>query len=167
MSEHGDATQDVNTTLAALRWRVGELESLLSRKQQQISTLSRNEEILRATLNAVLDGILVVDINGHVLASNRQFAKMWHIPPDLLEAADDNELVKFVADQLEQPEQFISKVRELYRSYKPSTDILVFRDGREFTRSSQPLVMGDTLCGRVWTFRDTSPGDTAASENDA
>jgi len=139
---------------------------MLARKQQEVANLTRNEEVLHATLNAAADGILAVDTLGHVLVSNRQFAKMWHIPPDLIEAADDNELVKFVMDQLVSPEQFASKVRELYRSYNPSTDILHFRDGRIFTRFSQPLVMGDTLCGRVWTFRDISPHDQVKAATD-
>jgi len=165
--EKGSKGEDIGATIAALRWRVSELESLLAKKQQHITKLSRNEDILHATLDAASDGILAVDVHGHVLVSNRGFAKMWHIPPDLIEAADDNELLKFVVDQLTDPGQFISKVRELYHSYSPSTDILQFKDGRIFTRYSQPLVVADTLAGRVWMFRDTSPVDLNKKSNNA
>jgi len=156
-------SKNVEGDLAALRWRVSELESLLTRKEQLIANLARKEEVLHATLDSTADGILAVDECGHLITSNRQFAKMWRIPPDLIEAGDDNELLNFVLDQLENPEQFLYKVREIYRSYNASNDTLHFRDGRVFIRSSLPLVMGDTLCGRVWTFRDVTPSAMVAS----
>ncbi len=146
--------------IAALREKVSALERSLEDDSQRMIALRRKEEVLHATLDSALDGILAVDETGHVVFSNREFAKMWHIPPDLIEAGDDNELLLFVSNQLADPRQFLAKVRELYESYQQSHDLIQFRDGRVFERYSLPLVLDNRLSGRVWTFRDITTKQT-------
>lgn len=140
-----------------LRAKVAGLVAEVDALRQEQDLLRRKEKVLHATLDSADDGILAVGECGQVIFANRGFSKMWRIPPDLMEAADDNELLHFVLDQLEDPNAFLAKVRELYKSYSSSTDTLRFRDGRVFIRTSQPLVVNDMLCGRVWTFRDETP----------
>ena len=159
----GDTDHDalaIGPEMRALRARISELES-------QYEALRTNEAILHATLNACDDGVLAVGECGQVVFANRQFQKMWRIPPDLMEAADDNELLNFVLDQLREPEAFIARVRELYTSPRTSTDKLHFIDGRVFLRTSHPLVVDDVLCGRVWTFRDETPAGALRSRSHA
>lgn len=156
----GDAGRDVHvleSEVAMLRARIGDLESQVESMRHQQAALQRKEQVLHATLDSAADGILAVGERGQIVFANRMFEKMWRIPPDLIEAADDNELFHFVLDQLGHPESFLAKVRELYTSYRTSDDTLVFKDGRVFQRTSQPLVVDDILCGRVWTFRDRTP----------
>ena len=148
-----------------LRARVAELESQVETLQRQQDLLLRKEKVLHATLDSAAEGILAVGECGQVIFANRVFARMWRIPPDLMEAADDNELLNFVLDQLAEPDAFLAKVRELYKSYGASSDTLLFHDGRVFVRISQPLVVSDVLCGRVWTFRDETPTDAVKSAN--
>ena len=40
--------------------------------------------LLRATLESTADGILVVDRDGRIVTSNRQFAVMWRIPAEVV-----------------------------------------------------------------------------------
>jgi PAS domain-containing protein len=155
----GVADQDdpgMGPEVEELRARVRELES-------QHEALRKKEAILHATLNVCDDGVLAVNECGQVVFANRQFLKMWRIPPDLVEAADDNEMLNFVLDQLKEPDAFLSRVRELYSSLRTSTDKLHFIDGRVFLRTSHPLVVDDALCGRVWTFRDETPAGALRS----
>lgn len=140
----------------ALLKEVDALRARVAHCEQTEKLLRQKEAAIEAVLDSAVDGILAVDENGGVLFSNRQFARMWRIPPDLVEAGDDNELLQFVLDQLADPEEFLSKVRELYKSPRQSLDILHFRDGRIFERYSLPLVIDDRPCGRVWTFRDVT-----------
>ena len=142
--------------IAALRARVTELESLAQRAEERDTAVRRHEELLKATLDSAADGILAVDETGHVIFSNKEFARMWHMPPDLIEAGDDNELIQYVLDQLKDPEAFIAKVKELYESFHESLDVLRFWDGRIFERFSLPLVIDEKQAGRVWTFRDVT-----------
>ena len=112
--------------------------------------------ILRATLEATADGILVVDMSGHVLVCNERFVSMWSIPPALIEKQLDKPLLDYVVDQLEDPSGFLRAVRELYRSEMESQDILNFKDGRVVERWSRPQRIDGVMVGRVWGFHDVT-----------
>ena len=71
-------------------------------------------------------------------------------------SGDDRVLVDYVVPQLVEPEQFISKIEELYQTSKTSEDVLHFRDGRILERFSYPLVREGEESGRVWFFRDVT-----------
>ncbi len=135
---------------------VRELKGRIAELEERERLMRQKERVLYATLDSAADGILAVNEEGHVVFANRQFAHMWHIPPDLIEAGDDNELLEFVLDQLLDPDEFLARVMELYASFSESSDTLHFKDGRVFERHSLPLVIDDGLCGRVWTFHDVT-----------
>jgi two-component system, cell cycle sensor histidine kinase and response regulator CckA len=114
----------------------------------------KQKEILRAIIESSLDGILVVDDQGNVTHTNAAFARMWRIPGELMECRNDKKLLDFVLEQLEEPEQFLAKVRRLYNSAETDFDTLYFKDGRIFQRTSFPLMRAGKIGGRVWNFRD-------------
>ena len=111
--------------------------------------------LLNATLDATADGILVVDLEGRIVSYNRRFTEMWRIPQSVLDRRDDAAALTWVCDQLEDPETFLAKVRELYA--QPDTesfDTVSFADGRTFERHSKPQLVDGAIVGRVWSFRD-------------
>ncbi|HEX9687587.1 MAG TPA: PAS domain S-box protein [Thermoanaerobaculia bacterium] len=113
--------------------------------------------LLRATLEATTDGILVVDEDGKMVNFNRKFTEMWRIPDSIMESRDDKRALAWVLDQLKDPERFIKKVKELYAEPESkSYDWLEFKDGRIFERYSQPQKIGGKTVGRVWSFRDVT-----------
>jgi len=113
--------------------------------------------LLKATLDATAEGILVVDQNGRIVTFNRRFIALWKIPPSVASSGDDDALIAFVLEQLEDPAAFVRKVMELYSDpEKESFDTLVFKDGRRFERRSMPRMLGGRPAGRVWTFRDVT-----------
>ncbi len=131
--------------------------------------LKESEEILRASLESTADGILVVNEKGQISHTNSKFADMWRIPQDLIDKGDDQKLLDFVINQLKDPEAFLSKVEQLYRSTSEDFDTLYFKDGRIFERISSPLVIDAEIKGRVWSFRnitEAKKSEEALKENE-
>jgi PAS domain S-box-containing protein len=125
-------------------------------RERAAEELRQIHEMIRATIESSADGILVVDENGQTTQMNARFAEMWRVPEELLATKSDERLLAYVLDQLEDPEAFLSKVRELSRTDRESFDTLGFKDGRVFERNSRPLLGESGVAGRVWSFRDVT-----------
>ncbi len=128
----------------------------LTERRQALEAVRASEALLRATTEAVTDGILAVDDRGRVVHWNARFAELWRIPREVTDSGDDDRLLGFVLDQVEDPMVFLEKVRALYRSDEETFDSVSFKDGRIFERFSCPLMNGDEIAGRVWSFRDVT-----------
>lgn len=113
--------------------------------------------LVEATLEATNNGILVVDLQGHITSTNQRFAKMWRIPDELIAQGDDGRVLHHAISQLKNPQEFLNKVEDLYRRPEAvSRDTLVFTDGRVFARFSHPQRINHVVVGRVWSFLDIS-----------
>jgi PAS domain-containing protein len=136
--------------------RVWSFRDVTERKQAE-EGIEQTLSLLKATVEASGDGILVVDNEGRIVSFNRKFVEMWHIPDDVMAARDDKEAMAFVLDQLRDPERFVQKVQALYAQPEAkSYDWLDFKDGRMFERYSSPQKIGGTTVGRVWSRRRSS-----------
>ncbi|MCB1773567.1 MAG: PAS domain S-box protein [Gammaproteobacteria bacterium] len=145
------------------------LESIAMQIAHGIARLAASEEaddsdqLLRTTLDSTADGILVIGDAGQVLLANRRFQELWRIPDDLLATGDDQRLLAFVLDQLEQPDAFLAEVQRLYGTDEVTTAKLEFRDGRTFERYSAPT-RHKGRHARVWSFRDVSETEQALAQ---
>lgn len=152
---------------AALQRANAELEQRVRERTSALvaanGSLEERDALLRATIESTADGILVVDAAGNVVYHNQRFLSMWRIPPELAGAGDDA-LLNRVLDQLEDPDAFLAKVRDLYRSDADDLDLLRFKDGRAFERYSRPLLRDGNVAGRVWSFRDVTEREQAAAD---
>ncbi len=116
--------------------------------------LRKSESFLQAVLHSTAEGILAVNNNNEVLYASERFAEIWRIPQEVMSSKDDPVLLQYVLEQLCDPQSFLKKVQELYQSNDESFDTLNFKDGRVFERFSRPLMQGENVLGRVWSFRD-------------
>lgn len=121
------------------------------------NTLKRISSIQRATIEALPDGILVVDKTGAIIIYNQKFLDMWGIPDEVATTQDDRGLIEFCINKLDKPQIFIERINEIYKELdKPYEDLLELRDGRIFHRSSRPQLLEDKIVGRLWCFRDVT-----------
>jgi len=107
---------------------LGLIQDVTERKRTE-EALKQSVSLLRATLDATADGILVVDRSGGITGYNDRFRQMWRIPDNVLASRSDQQALDFVLAQLKYPEQFIAKVRQLYTDTEAeSFDTLEFND---------------------------------------
>ncbi len=113
--------------------------------------------LLNATLDSTADGILVVDLSGHITSFNARFVDMWAVPLDIVASGIGEQVLQHASRQLADPTAFAQKVRELHAEPETeSFDILVFADGRILERYSTPQRVGGEVVGRVWSFHDVT-----------
>jgi signal transduction histidine kinase len=136
------------------------LGRLRSRRRRSDLGSAQALSLLEATLESTADGILVVAADGKITLLNQQFIRMWRIPPDVTANGDDGRTLRFVIDQLKDPDGFLRKVQELYAdAYSESFDVIRFKDGRIFEHYSKPQLVDGVPVGRVWSFRDVTERD--------
>lgn len=124
---------------------------------EQHPGLSDPGPLLRNTLEATADGILVIDRAGNITSYNQRFLSLWGIPHELIATGKDDAMLRYVLDQLDGPEQFLAGVQALYASpERERLDVLRFKDGRVFERYSRPQRVAFAIVGRVWSFRDVT-----------
>lgn len=130
------------------------IRDITVRKQAE-AELNRTLSVLTATLESTTDGILVVDLFGHMVSYNQRFLDMWQIADELARTKDEKLAMSSVLPQLRDPDGFVSKVRELYGDpAAEGFDVVEFKDGRFFERYSMAQRINGEIVGRVWSFRD-------------
>jgi len=160
-----------STTVNIIRNKEGEalllfamVQDITGRKRSE-TELTKSFSLIKATLESTADGILVVDNEGRIVQYNKRFAEMWNIPHEIFDSKEDGAALQYVRDQLKYPEQFLSKVKELYSDPAAITnDVIEFADGRFFERYSQPQKIGGETVGRVWSFRDITERKNTESD---
>lgn len=120
-------------------------------------TMQQSLSLLSATIESIADGILVIDKNGQVLRCNQKYLKLWNIPEPMATTAHENLLLIHMAQQIKEPDAFLSKVEMLYAQRDTeSFDVAECKDGRIIECYSQPQKIGHEAIGRVWSFRDVT-----------
>ncbi len=126
----------------------------ITQRNMAEAALHEKEEILRATLNATTDGVLVVGNDRRIIDYNPLFLRMWRLPKHLVATCDNNLIVDYVAGQLDKPDEFKLWVEDCYSIAQSDFRVMFFKDGRVYEIFSEPLIKKGRAEGRVWSFRD-------------
>jgi diguanylate cyclase (GGDEF)-like protein/PAS domain S-box-containing protein len=142
-------------TLAGQPVLMSTVRDITERKRSEEALLFKTA-LLEAQSETSIDGILLVDDEGHVVTSNQQFARHFQIPEEIMGSREDRALLDFATGQVEDSESFLKKVQYLYaHKEEKSRDEFRLKSGRTFDRYSSPLIDSrGQHRGRIWYFRD-------------
>ena len=127
----------------------------ISERKQDEEKLRQTLSLLQATLESTADGILVVDRQGRVTLHNKRYSRLSGLPEGGLVGTDHRSLLKQILPRIRNPQESMSEIEALYRHPEAEgTGLVRLKDGRTVERFSCPQRMGETIVGRVWSFRD-------------
>ncbi|GBF78904.1 PAS domain-containing protein [Aphanothece sacrum FPU1] len=131
-------------------------DRMASKIQDHAKILQRQNAILKAQLEASIDGISIVDENRKIVSYNQRICELWHIPVEIVETRDDYQFMEWIMSNLVDSEAFCAKVESLYENPgTTSIDEVILKDGHIFDCYSasvrSPL---GTHYGRIWYFRN-------------
>ncbi|MCL9682732.1 sensor domain-containing diguanylate cyclase [Legionella maioricensis] len=118
--------------------------------------------LIKAILEASLDGVLVVNKQGIIVCYNQRFIEVWelsiHHPmaQNIAIGTSDEPILTTVTSRVSNPQAFLERVKMLYDNPELS-DLceLELKDGRTLERHSRGLWSDNhQYMGRVWFFRD-------------
>ncbi|QRN95123.1 PAS domain S-box protein [Archangium violaceum] len=139
----------------------------VTEQSQARERLEHTVSLLRATLDSTADGVLVTDRHQRITAFNQKFQDLWRIPDAPLDTRDGKQLLAALLPKVQHPEQYATRVRELYATPElEGFDTVELRDGHILERYSRPQRLGDTTIGRVWSFRDVTAERRAQAERE-
>jgi diguanylate cyclase (GGDEF)-like protein/PAS domain S-box-containing protein len=134
---------------------IGTLLDVTERKQTE-AMLRWKTAFLEAQVNSSLDGILVVDDQGHHILQNQRTTDMWKIPRSILDDPDHTRRFGHIVEMAQNTKQFRQKVDLLRRNPdQTSRDEIELTNGTVLDTYSCPVRGEDgNYYGRIWTFRD-------------
>lgn len=128
-------------------------QDITNRKLAEAALL-KSDLLLKATMESMNEGLLVVTSDGKITHTNTRFKNLFNITEDIYNLNDDSVLSQYATKQLADPIGFAKKVKEIYKTSDNSEDVFLFKDGRTIERHSYPLTGDSPVKGRVWIFRD-------------
>ncbi|HEX4584185.1 MAG TPA: diguanylate cyclase [Burkholderiaceae bacterium] len=125
--------------------------------------------MLNAAMEAAPDGMLIVDGEKRVVAANRRFMDLLQVPEALRATLKTHEgtqeLLRFVASTMDNPEESLARVRHLYQQQQQVVhDDIRLADGRILDRRSAPLFSEQNrYLGRIWHLEDVTEARRASA----
>lgn len=119
---------------------------------------------LAATLESVGDGILVVDLAGHISNFNRPFAALWELPDEMLQLRADDEIFDWMRQQVADPVAYVRRLAQIDAEHRlRSTDVVALRSGAIVERRTLPQLSRGRAIGRVFSYRLVAAAATEAT----
>ena len=135
---------------------LGIIRDISARKREE-EAAKQTLSLLTATLESTADGIMLRDLDGKVIISNKRFDEMWHIPPQVSRSHNDQLMRAYVLDQLKDPQAFVELTENQYVAPdQEGCQLLSFKDGRVYERFSAPQIIDGRVVGRVICCRDVT-----------
>jgi len=150
----------IRTVKEALR-RVDQDRQLEQRTEALMALSDRLEnslQLLQATMDATLDGLLVLGRDGVPVHVNRQLIELWALPEALARLQAGPALLDHLRAQVRDPAKLVLDARG--GAQTPTVFELI--DGRVFEHGSRDHLMHGERVGTVYSFRDVTEREHSA-----
>lgn len=135
-------------------WLTISARNIQSEKQIAADSASMASQ-LSATLEATVDGILVIDLNNRIVNMNKRFAEMWCLSEDVLLKGDDSLVFAAIASQVKDHENYHGCLQShMEGGDAESVDTIELADGRVLERKVRPQFLRDQKVGYVFSFHN-------------
>ena len=152
-----DADQDRYTLERSIDISSREMQGLYQDlKRRSESELAVERAVLRATLESIADGILVVDRQRRVIAANARCLELLGVPAETIATRDHRQVIEAMASHMADPEEMRARIEEIYASTGVTHDEITLLE-RRLDRYSAPILLPDgVVVGRVTVYRDVT-----------
>lgn len=121
--------------------------------------------LFERALDALPDGILLIDSSRAVAYCNPAFADHWRIPHDVVESRDEIRMLELAKEQVLDPVAFVREVERITPTAEPSEDEVRLKDGRVLSRRSVPFAEDGAFAARLWIFTDVTEARSASLDD--
>ena len=146
--------------------RVSRIEPAPGNALYVVALLDRSEQMrvetaaaastaeLAATFESIADGVLVIDLAGHIRNFNRRFSALWDLPEEMLLLRADDEVLDWMRTRVESPVEYTRRLAEIEADpMLRATDTLRLRSGALLERVTLPQLSRGRAIGRVFSYR--------------
>lgn len=128
----------------------------ITRRKAMEEELSLSKAMSAAAIECSPEGVLIVSSELKAISYNQVFLEMWRLEKHVIESPEPTPWLTHLASQIENPDAYLARVRELYESRTATAhDKLRLLDGRILERDSVALYdENGKYLGRAWFFRD-------------
>ncbi|MFP5390329.1 MAG: diguanylate cyclase [Gammaproteobacteria bacterium] len=111
--------------------------------------------MMEAILDSTIDGMLVDDGQGRILAANRRLRELWCVPHALEAGGDERALIEHMSAQLADSAAFLHSRSQRGHDRMDQSVTLRLADGRIFEQNVSQVRLGQR-CAALWSFRDVT-----------
>jgi len=117
---------------------------------------ARLHALLSATIESNRDGVLVTDLDGTPTIHNSALLHLFRIDAATL-TLPRGELSRRLAEEIIRPADFAASVNRWRQTPDAEgADLIEFKDGRVFERTTMPQRTDGVVIGRIWRFHDVT-----------
>jgi len=144
--------QDTQGSVTGLLASGEDVTSLVESLQKTLE----KEALLKATIEATTDAILILDSEQNVLLTNDNLWEMWDIPRTMKDKEGVTGILSHIQAYLEDPETCSLAKKEFLEREDTTRDYLRLKDGRIIHRYTAPLRLDEDRKLRIFNFRDVT-----------
>jgi PAS domain S-box-containing protein len=121
--------------------------------------------LLGAAQEATADGLMISDLVGAIISTNRKFYQVFGLSADILAALPRTERIRRVAAMTADPKAFEDRIWQVDKDRDlVAFDMVRMADGRQLERYSAPFRVAGEIAGRVWSVRDITERERSRAE---